>query len=1462
MKKIISIIFFIFLSIVNIKIVLATNDNSINEIMNQNYDFDEFNDYLKNNTEFDNNKITFLTPGMGNDSSTWGTNSSIDDATNKQTVFSQSSIISYLMRKGADVYVVLTNSENNIFKYQKINDLKSINILRGSDSGMLSFDDEILSSDGTQILPKLNVNKPNVFIIHPYKTNKGHNLYNEIENDTTDAEAYYECEAIINRVIYEYIDSKIKTEGAEYIPTCPMINLIGHSRGGLLNMLYSIEHPSVVDTLVSIGTPYNGSILGESPGMIELLNYIGTINKDAPACKDILDKNCQDSIREKWNELHRRGQCNTKLVAIGSSMTLSYIEELFNELIDSTFSNQGFLYGLVGNIMLNSFNDFLGASYYNIEEQEEYIDRYVINYDSYRVNKFIDHTGVDLSLLICAVNIINYFQKLFNLSEIPYVNCLVCDNVYCVCDSGRKDAINVFNDFFKQIAERSYYDPTVDGKHGKGDFVFEDDIFVDLNSQHACGFENVIKYEKVFTINTDKHKDSSNTPAIGHSIERFDEDIIKCVLSNIDLGYGDNGLIINENFEIIGYNYDKLVKVNDNERILRFDNCENYMSSVENGEQLNGGTEKIHYDYCIFKDSKIPYKLSPKFFGIEYNDAQVSDYSSILNGNIITHETTDNIDKMIFDINLILQSDSLIYLKDQVVFEFTQEIINGAESKKYFLENNSIYSANIISNEIDLSTKTLVKFGNNGNVVNYVILDDLSHIEDGAFFCQPIKEVIVDTSLKSIGDYAFYGCRLLRKIEYGDGTYSELEKVGECAFQHTEMQYASRKLVVLGFLIQYLDYIEVFKLSDFDNIVGIAPGAVTNHKELKTIVLDDIFIKIMPKAFCDIEVEGIFLYFVDPVTGTPFMDIDEDAFLRVGVKTIDDDNRLYYTYDLYSNYQIMFNGQTASTSIKLNMKYTDETNVEFDTIINLTNENSNYSINLDNYNKGGKDCIGLCSENVKKTPDELYQNVDIWDLYNKTIYVYLDCNSHNLLNVVQNDNFSHYICCSKCDYSVLENHNLGEHIILNEYGHQGICETCQYIKNESHTFELNIIIESNENNYYNSEFLHKTKCDFCDYDIIEEHNYDHHFEGEITAVCHIKTCNVCNHEKRCSSNVEVLVDNDDNHTLICLTCEDICEISNHQFCTFDYENDSIDICIYCEYHICDGIIGEANNNTHELYCRYCLCIKTCEHVFSDNSEIMNVDNNIETGYHNIECDICNYVVSQSHTYEMLDDMHTLECTVCSSTYILCHNEVTDLLVNQNGHAEYCDFCEYYYLDYHTFIYYEEAGYNENGHYMICSDCGFIKIVNHVNQYHNIGNDGHIEVCRICNYQGNVIDHNLLYNCLSSNTNEHYAYCNNCAYETSTELIYESLHEYEHSAICTVCNKRFTECHAHNCDIIDEELHLYKCYYCEVEYEMPHYVNEQYIIYYYDDTYYRIICLYCGYEGLLEHKDINCPCEQC
>ena len=39
----------------------------------------------------------------------------------------------------------------------------------------------------------------------------------------------------------------------------PKVNLIGHSRGGLTNLQYALDHPDLVDSLISIGTPYFGT---------------------------------------------------------------------------------------------------------------------------------------------------------------------------------------------------------------------------------------------------------------------------------------------------------------------------------------------------------------------------------------------------------------------------------------------------------------------------------------------------------------------------------------------------------------------------------------------------------------------------------------------------------------------------------------------------------------------------------------------------------------------------------------------------------------------------------------------------------------------------------------------------------------------------------------------------------------------------------------------------------------------------------------------------------------------------------------------------------------------------------------------------------------------------------------------------------------------------------------------------
>lgn len=66
-----------------------------------------------------------------------------------------------------------------------------------------------------------------------------------------------------HEVVYNHmhllIDNVVK-DFYNYAGKLPRINLIGFSRGGLINMDYAINHPKNVASLVSIATPYNGSV--------------------------------------------------------------------------------------------------------------------------------------------------------------------------------------------------------------------------------------------------------------------------------------------------------------------------------------------------------------------------------------------------------------------------------------------------------------------------------------------------------------------------------------------------------------------------------------------------------------------------------------------------------------------------------------------------------------------------------------------------------------------------------------------------------------------------------------------------------------------------------------------------------------------------------------------------------------------------------------------------------------------------------------------------------------------------------------------------------------------------------------------------------------------------------------------------------------------------------------------------
>lgn len=70
-------------------------------------------------------------------------------------------------------------------------------------------------------------------------------------SDESNDNVYYQFNYVISRIVY---DVKILNE-----KKLPKLNLIGHSRGGLTNMQYALDHPDLVASLVSIGTPYFGS---------------------------------------------------------------------------------------------------------------------------------------------------------------------------------------------------------------------------------------------------------------------------------------------------------------------------------------------------------------------------------------------------------------------------------------------------------------------------------------------------------------------------------------------------------------------------------------------------------------------------------------------------------------------------------------------------------------------------------------------------------------------------------------------------------------------------------------------------------------------------------------------------------------------------------------------------------------------------------------------------------------------------------------------------------------------------------------------------------------------------------------------------------------------------------------------------------------------------------------------------
>ena len=92
----------------------------------------------------------------------------------------------------------------------------------------------------------------------------------------------------------------------------PRINLIGHSRGGLTNLQYAMDHPELVDSVFSLGTPYIGSTSASFDRGI-----LGGEFSGGPGEDDIVNPETYLTYLNRWNNNYETLYSDIKVHAMG-----------------------------------------------------------------------------------------------------------------------------------------------------------------------------------------------------------------------------------------------------------------------------------------------------------------------------------------------------------------------------------------------------------------------------------------------------------------------------------------------------------------------------------------------------------------------------------------------------------------------------------------------------------------------------------------------------------------------------------------------------------------------------------------------------------------------------------------------------------------------------------------------------------------------------------------------------------------------------------------------------------------------------------------------------------------------------------------------------------------------------------------------------------------------------------------
>lgn len=249
------------------------------------YDMSKQNDNVVSNNMA---QITVFTHGWNGNESSFG--------------YGENSLITKLARlQNANIYIFGFEEKTDYVNTHKLF-LKKVN-------------SDIYDANNSSLVDDVDPSKPIILVFKGCETG--------LRNDFI----YTQFNYALSRVVYS-----VKNANGGVLPK---INLIGHSRGGLTNMQYALDHPQMIQSMYSFGTPYLGTSLAELDVNKCGCDFIKIFMPDSVSGEqDLADSNVYLKYYNRWNENYDSLYSHINVMALGAVTSIGYINDFLNGQID------------------------------------------------------------------------------------------------------------------------------------------------------------------------------------------------------------------------------------------------------------------------------------------------------------------------------------------------------------------------------------------------------------------------------------------------------------------------------------------------------------------------------------------------------------------------------------------------------------------------------------------------------------------------------------------------------------------------------------------------------------------------------------------------------------------------------------------------------------------------------------------------------------------------------------------------------------------------------------------------------------------------------------------------------------------------------------------------------------------------------------------------------------------------